>query len=77
MRAVSQRRPIANSAGCSAERIHMPLRAFAALLRDDRGQGLVEYAIIIALVAIAAMAALRFFGGAAVNSLNSSANKMP
>ncbi|MBD5605409.1 MAG: Flp family type IVb pilin [Candidatus Eremiobacteraeota bacterium] len=55
----------------------MAHRAFTALLRDDSGQGLVEYAIIIALVAMAAIAALRFFGGSATNSLNTSANKMP
>jgi Flp pilus assembly pilin Flp len=33
--------------------------------------------LIIGLVSIAAVAALRFFGGQATNSLNNSANKMP
>jgi Flp pilus assembly pilin Flp len=55
----------------------MALRAFVALLRDETAQGLVEYALIIGLVSIAAVAALRFFGAAATNSLNNSANKMP
>jgi pilus assembly protein Flp/PilA len=41
-------------------------------LREEReGQALVEYALILALVAIAAIAALHFLGGAAGNSLNS------
>ena len=34
-----------------------------ALWRDESGQGLVEYALIIALVAIAAIAALGFLSG--------------
>lgn len=32
-------------------------------LRDERGQGLTEYALIIALVAIVAVAALTLLGG--------------
>ena len=31
--------------------------------RDDRGQGLAEYALILALIAIIAIAALIFLGG--------------
>jgi pilus assembly protein Flp/PilA len=34
-----------------------------ALWRDESGQGLVEYALIIALVAIAVIAALALLGG--------------
>ena len=33
------------------------------LLRDEKGQGLTEYALIIALVAIVAVAALTLLGG--------------
>lgn len=33
------------------------------LLRDERGQGLTEYALIIALVALVAVAALTLLGG--------------
>lgn len=31
--------------------------------RDDRGQGLTEYALIIALIAVAVIAAIVFLGG--------------
>ena len=38
---------------------------FASLFRDsdDKGQGLAEYALILALIAIVAIAALLFLGG--------------
>ena len=41
------------------------LRVFAWLqtIRDERGQGLVEYALILALIAIVAIVALIFMGG--------------
>ena len=35
----------------------------AALRRDDEGQGLAEYALILALIAIVAIVALIFLGG--------------
>jgi pilus assembly protein Flp/PilA len=34
-----------------------------SMLRNERGQGLTEYALIIALVAIVAVAALTLLGG--------------
>lgn len=34
------------------------------ILRDERGQGMAEYGLIIALVAIAAILALTFLGNA-------------
>ena len=37
--------------------------AFLASLRDDEGQGLAEYALILALIAIVAIVALIFLGG--------------
>ena len=40
--------------------------------RDDRGASLVEYALLIALVALAAFVSLRFFGDARNNSLSRS-----
>lgn len=43
---------------------------------DDAGQGLVEYALIIALVSIVAIAALNFLGAKASNTLNNSANAL-
>ncbi len=38
--------------------------------QDDKGQALVEYALIIALIAVVAIAALTFLGGTAKNKLN-------
>jgi pilus assembly protein Flp/PilA len=35
----------------------------AAIRRDDEGQGLAEYALILALIAIVAIIALIFLGG--------------
>ena len=39
-------------------------RFLAALHRDEEGQGLAEYALILALIAIVAIVALLFLGGA-------------
>jgi len=36
----------------------------SALRRDEEGQGLAEYALILALIAIVAIVALIFLGGA-------------
>lgn len=47
------------------------------LIRDDAGQGLVEYALIIGLVSIVAISALTFLGKRANNSLNNDANLIP
>jgi pilus assembly protein Flp/PilA len=47
------------------------------LLADDSGQGLVEYAVILASIAIVAFAALQFLGKNNNNSLNNSAHAMP
>ena len=49
---------------------------FRSFLTDDRGQGLVEYALIIALVSVVAIAGLSFLGGKASNTLNNSAGKL-
>jgi pilus assembly protein Flp/PilA len=40
-------------------------------VKADEGQGLVEYALIIALVSIVAIVALQFLGQSANNTLNS------
>ncbi len=45
---------------------------FLSLLhRDERGQGLAEYALILALIAVLAIAAVTFLGGQ-INSILSS-----
>jgi len=41
-----------------------------------RAQGLAEYALILALIAIAALVALKFLGGAIVNILNNIGKKV-
>jgi Flp pilus assembly pilin Flp len=46
-------------------------------LADESGQGIVEYALIIAFVAIAAFAAITTIGTKNSNSLNNSARVMP
>ena len=40
------------------------------LRRDEEGQGLAEYALILALIAIVAIVALLFLGGAISNILS-------
>jgi pilus assembly protein Flp/PilA len=42
----------------------------ASFDRDEEGQGLAEYALILALIAIVAILALIFLGGAISNILN-------
>ncbi|MCY0907837.1 MAG: Flp family type IVb pilin [Sulfobacillus thermotolerans] len=50
------------------------LMAFMARLKDKDGQALVEYALILALIAIVVIVALTFLGGAVHNTLNNVAN---
>ncbi len=45
-------------------------------LRPREGQALVEYALILALVAVAAIVALHFLGGAANNTLTNVSNQI-
>ena len=52
------------------------MKNFVSMLNDDQGQGLVEYALIIALVSILAIAALKFLGAKASNTLNNAANTL-
>jgi pilus assembly protein Flp/PilA len=46
------------------------------MLLDDEGQGLVEYALIIALVSVVAIVALQILGKRANNTLNNAANSL-
>lgn len=43
-------------------------------LRDEKGQSLVEYALILALVAIVVITALTALGGEASNTMNNVAD---
>ena len=47
------------------------LHFMGLLNRNDRGQGLAEYALILALIAIVAIAALVFLGGQVAAILSS------
>ncbi|HTV72471.1 MAG TPA: hypothetical protein VME66_02050 [Candidatus Acidoferrales bacterium] len=49
-------------------------RLWAQLMIDDAGQGLVEYALVIALVSIMAIAALQLLGKKASNTLSNAAS---
>jgi pilus assembly protein Flp/PilA len=52
------------------------LKNFTKMLRNDDGQGLVEYALIVALVSIVAVAALQLLGKKANNTLNNAAAQL-
>ncbi len=52
------------------------LKNFTTMLMNDDGQGLVEYALIIALVSIVAIAGLTFLGTKANNTLQNAATKL-
>jgi Flp pilus assembly pilin Flp len=50
--------------------------AAGTFLRNDSGQDLVEYALIIALIVIVAMATLSVLGRKASNTLSNAANSL-
>lgn len=50
--------------------------ALARLMDDEEGQGLTEYALILALIAIIAIVALTFLGGKVSNVLSTVANSI-
>jgi pilus assembly protein Flp/PilA len=49
---------------------------FARALNDEDGQGLTEYALILALIAVIAIAALTFLGGNVTSVLSTVANSL-
>jgi pilus assembly protein Flp/PilA len=59
-----------------ADKVRMDRRSLIAFLADERGQGLAEYALIIALVVMVAIAALRIVGAKAKNTLNNVAGDL-
>jgi len=52
------------------------IRMLAALSRDEEGQGLAEYALILALIAIVAIVALIFLGGQVSKILSTVGNSV-
>jgi pilus assembly protein Flp/PilA len=55
--------------------INMKL-AIARMIEENDGQGLTEYALILALIAIVAVVALTFLGGKVTNALSTVANSV-
>ena len=49
---------------------------FKKTLGNRKGQGMVEYVLIVALIAIAAIAAVKLFGGNIKTLFSQSANKI-
>lgn len=52
-------------------------RALSSPRRDERGQGLTEYALIMLLVAVAAIGVFSAFGRSAANLINNAASTIP
>jgi len=50
------------------------LQILLARALDEEGQGLTEYALILALIAVVAIAALTLLGGNITSELNTAAN---
>ena len=53
----------------------LPVRIYVSLRRDD-GQGLTEYALIIALIVLVAIVALSVLGGSANDALSTVGSSM-
>ncbi len=51
-------------------------RGLTALLTQEEGQGLAEYALILVLMALVAIAALTFLGGGVTNALSTVGNSV-
>jgi pilus assembly protein Flp/PilA len=51
-------------------------RVLSAIRRDEDGQGLAEYALILALIAIVAIVALIFLGGQVSGILSTVGNSL-
>ena len=48
----------------------MKLAIFNKLLKDDRGANMVEYIILVGVVAIIAMAGFKYFGACVTQKIN-------
>jgi pilus assembly protein Flp/PilA len=52
------------------------LNPFTTMLRDDRGATMVEYSLIVALIAIVCIAGVTALGGKINTKLNTAANSL-
>jgi pilus assembly protein Flp/PilA len=53
------------------------MEALKRFYQDENGQGLAEYALILALIAVVIVAALTTMGGAITNSINTTTDQFP
>ena len=53
------------------QRVRMHLRDMLALLGDDRGATAIEYALMLALIAMVVLVAVQFFGQSTSHAFNS------
>ncbi|HQP36716.1 MAG TPA: hypothetical protein PLI95_16130 [Polyangiaceae bacterium] len=53
-----------------------PRRPLLTLLRDSRGANLVEYIILVGVIALIALAGFRFFGKTVDNKVQEQGNKV-
>lgn len=52
------------------------MRLLANLLRDDKGQGMAEYALLLVLIAVAAIGIARLLGGSIMARLAEAASEI-
>jgi pilus assembly protein Flp/PilA len=50
--------------------------AISRMIEEEEGQGLTEYALILALIAIVAIVALNFLGGKVTDALSTVGNSL-
>ncbi len=55
----------------------IPMELIKRFVREEEGQGLVEYALILGLIAIVAIAALGLAGNKIKNGLDTVSNALP
>jgi len=52
------------------------MKKVVGFVKNEEGQGLVEYALILALVALLVVIALKFLGGTVANTYNNIGNAL-
>jgi pilus assembly protein Flp/PilA len=66
----------AHTANTVCKKDSIMIKNILALLKDDEGASLVEYALIVALVSVVAIAALKLLGTNASSALNTAASSI-
>ncbi len=52
------------------------MKTLVRMLKDEEGASLVEYALLVALIAVVALAAIKLLGSNASTALNSAASEL-